>query len=157
MVMKIISTLTVLSFFLLTNACENAVNPTAEKVDPPVIQAATSESFVIIGQDKIDQWNKNIQLNNITTESELENMICRHLMQSKNEEGNHTLEISKRLLNDSTTELTVIEMGIMDDSVKGIQTVFSIVKVDKRILIKSLKENYQCYRGHQNWSAEKCN
>jgi len=157
MVMKIISTLTVLSLFLLTNGCENAVNPTSEKVDPPVIQAATTESFVEIGQDKIDQWNKNIQLNNITTKSELENMICTQLTQSKNEEGNFTMEICTSQVNDSTTELTIKEMGIMDDSVKGIQTVFSIVNIEKRFVIKSMKENYQCYRGHQNWSAEKCN
>jgi hypothetical protein len=155
--MKINRVVTVLSFFLLTNACENAVNPTSEKVDPPVIQAATTESFVEIGQDKIDQWNKNIQLNNIITKSELENMICTQLMQSKNEEGNFTMEICTRQVNDSTTELTIKEMGIMDDSVKGIQTVFSIVNIEKRFVIKSMKENYQCYRGHQNWSAEKCN
>ena len=155
--MKIYTALTVLSFFFLTNACENAVNTKSEKVDPPIKQADSSESFAEIGQDKIDQWNKNIQLSNITTESELENMICTQLMQSKKKEGNFTVEICKRPVNDSTTELTLKETGLMDDAVKGIQTVFSIVNVEKRFVIKSMKENYQCYRGHQNWSAEKCN
>jgi hypothetical protein len=84
-------------------------------------------------------------------------MICTQLMQSKNEEGNFTVEICKRQVNDSTTELTLKETGLMDDAVKGIQTIFSIVNVEKRFVIKSMKENYQCYRGHQNWSAEKCN
>ena len=155
--MKIYTALTVLSFFLLATACENAVNTKSEKVDPPIKQADSSESFAEIGQDKIDQWNKTIQLNNITTESELENMICTQLMLSKNEEGNFTVEICKRQVNDSTTELTLKETGLMDDAVKGIQTIFSIVNVEKRFVIKSMKENYQCYRGHQNWSAEKCN
>lgn len=157
MLTKIITTLTVLSILLFTDACENAAKPKFEKVDSPDIKDTTTESFVEIGQDKIDKWNKNIELNNITTESELKNMIYTQLRLSKNEEGNYTVEICTSQVNDSTTELTIKEMGIMDDSVKGIQTVFSIVKVDKRILIKSMKENYQCYRGHSNWSAEKCN
>jgi hypothetical protein len=155
--MKIYTALTVLLFFLLTNACENGVNQTSEKVDPPVIQAATTESFVEIGQDKIDQLNKKIQLSNIATESAFANMYCTQLTQSRNREGTYTFELTSRTLNDSTTELTLKERGLMDDAVKGIQTVFSIVNVEKRFVIKSMKENYQCYRGHQNWSAEKCN
>lgn len=155
--MKIYTALTVLSFFFLTNACENAVNQTSEKVDPPVIQAATTESFVVIGQDKIDQLNKKIQLSNVTTESEFANMYCTQLTQSRKKEGAYTFELSTRPVNDSTTELTLKETGLMDDAVKGIQTVFSIVNVEKRFVIKSMKENYQCYRGHQNWGAEKCN
>lgn len=155
--MKIYTALTVLSFFLLATACENAVNTKSEKIDPPVIQTATTETFVEIGQDKIDQLNKKIQLSNIATESAFANMYCTQLTQSRNREGTYTFELTTRPLNDSTTELTLKESGLMDDAVKGIQTVFSIVNMEKRFVIKSMKENYQCYRGHQNWSAEKCN
>lgn len=143
--------------FFAANACNNPTTPVSEKIDSTAIQPTAAESFVQIGPDKIDQLNKKIQLSNIATESEFANMYCTQLTQSRNREGKYTFELTTRPVNDSTTELTLKETGLMDDAVKGIQTVFSIVNVEKRFVIKSMKENYQCYRGHQNWSAEKCN
>ena len=147
-------TLLLLSFLLLANSCKNTRNSNAEKNEHPVLIATSVESFVQIKQKTIDQLNEKIQVNKISSVNEIANLYHPKLTET---EGNYNYKLSSQPINDSTTELTLKETDLMDDAVKGIQTVFSIVNVEKRFVIKSMKENYQCYRGHQNWSAEKCN
>jgi tRNA U38,U39,U40 pseudouridine synthase TruA len=151
--MKIKFKLVLLSFLLLANSCKNTGNLNAKKNDQPVLVDTTKESFVQIEQKIIDQLNEKIQVNIISSVNDVANLYHPKLTET---EGNYTYNISSQPINDSTTELTLKETGIMDDSIKGIQTVFSIVNAEKKFVIKSMKENYQCYRGHQNWSAEKC-
>lgn len=143
-----------LSLFLLGNACKNQNNQDSEKVSTPVTLPKPVESFNQIGQKIIDQLNKKIQVNKIISIINIAYLYHPKLTET---EGNYTYDISSRPINDSTTELTLIETGLMDDSVKGIQTVFMVVNAQKHLYIIKMKENYQCYRGHQTWSAEKCN
>jgi len=151
--MKIKFKLVLLSFLLLANSCKNTGNLNAKKNDQPVLVDTTKESFVQIEQKIIDQLNEKIQVNIISSVNDVANLYHPKLTET---EGNYTYNLSSQPINDSTTELTLKETGIMDDSIKGVQTVFSIVNSEKKFVIKSMKENYQCYRGHQNWSAEKC-
>jgi tRNA U38,U39,U40 pseudouridine synthase TruA len=151
--MKIKFKLVLLSFLLLANSCKNTGNLNAKKNDQPVLLDTTTESFVQIEQKIIDQLNEKIQVNTISSVNDVANLYHPKLTET---EGNYTYNLSSQPINDSTTELTLKETGIMDDSIKGVQTVFSIVNAEKKFVIKSMKENYQCYRGHQNWSAEKC-
>jgi len=151
--MKIKFKLVLLSFLLLANSCKNTGNLNAKKNDQPVLLDTTTESFVQIEQKIIDQLNEKIQVNTISSVNDVANLYHPKLTET---EGNYTYNLSSQPINDSTTELTLKETGIMDDSIKGVQTVFSIVNSEKKFVIKSMKENYQCYRGHQNWSAEKC-
>jgi len=151
--MKIKFKLVLLSFLLLANSCKNTGNLNAKKNDQPVLLDTTTESFVQIEQKIIDQLNEKIQVNTISSVNDVANLYHPKLTET---EGNYTYNLSSQPINDSTTELTLKETGIMDDSIKGVQTVFSIVYAEKKFVIKSMKENYQCYRGHQNWSAEKC-
>jgi len=146
--------LVLISFFLFANSCKNTDNSNAEKNDSPVLIATSAESFVPIEQKIIEQLNEKIQVNKLSSVNEIATLYHPKLTET---EGNYTYNLSSQPINDSTTELTLKEIGLMDDSVKGIQTIFSIVNVGKGFVIKSMKENYQCYRGHQNWSAEKCN
>lgn len=154
MFMKNKCKLVLLSFLFLANSCKNTDNSNAEKNEPPVLMVTSVESFVQIEQKIIEQLNEKIQVNKISSINDIANLYHPKLSET---EGNYSYNLSSQPMNDSTTELTLKETGLMDDSVKGIQTVFTIVNVGKRFVIKSMKENYQCHRGHENWSAEKCN
>ena len=142
-----------LVILLLIGACtQKPSNSTVENISTN--STGISETFLQIDQSVIDSLNRKLQIAKIAN---AEDIPALYKPKQTETEGNYTYTISSHKLNDSTTELTLIESGLADDAVKGIKTILVVRNKGNQYNIIEMKENYQCYRGHSNWSAEKCN
>jgi hypothetical protein len=151
--------LTILSVTFITlfgcnsnNSSNSKVEKEEQNKEVTTNNSNTSETFIQIERDKIDELNKSIISNKISKEEDVVSLYKPKLEES---EGNYTYSVSLKKLDDQTTEYTVIETGLLDDSVEGQKTVMTINNKDN-LKVVSIKENYRCYRGHKVWSAEKC-
>lgn len=152
--LQLILTTGTLILLLFVTACQpQASNGTGEKNSNNTTNES-SESFHQIEQSVIDSLNKKIMVSTFTSVEEIP-ALCRP--KQTDTEGNYSYTIGSHNLTDSTIELTLVELGLADDAVKGIKTVFLVSKKGNQYSILEMKENYQCYRGHSDWSAEKCN
>ncbi|HGJ5883727.1 hypothetical protein [Arsenophonus sp.] len=66
---------------------------------------------------------------------------------------------TNRVESPDSVEVSIVESGLLDDSVEAIKTIFTfILKDDKWILEKPQDVLIKCYegRGHKNFSPETC-
>ena len=111
------------------------------------------ETFNPIASEVIDNLNKQIIAMEVTT---IEQVVNLYRPNEESTEGNYSYTISYKAIDEQTVEATLIEAGLLDDSVEGVKSVIRIKKDNKILKVTSIKENYRCYRGHKNWSAERC-
>ena len=112
-----------------------------------------TETFVQIESDVIDKLNEDIISNSISNAADV---IDFYKPKSEQTEGNYSYTSSSKRIDDQTYEYTVTETGLLDDSVEGIKSVILVKNENDIFKIISIKENYRCYRGHKDWSAERC-
>jgi len=161
MLKKITLSLTLLTILISCNSLKSGrmshqvnkdtLNTTLENKSNERIE----ETFILISQEKIDNLNKEIVLKNYKSGEEI---MKAYKPESNETEGNETYTLSKNKIDGSTTEVTLIQDGFLDDSVAGEKNVM-ILKLENGVLkIISIKQNYKCWegRGHTNWSAEYC-
>lgn len=112
----------------------------------------TNETFILMDSEKIEELNKTI----ISMEIEKkEDVVQLYRPVQEPPEGNYSYAMSSKEIDKHTTEYTIIETGLLDDSVEGLKTVMTITG-SNGLRILSIKQNYRCYRGHREWSAENC-
>jgi hypothetical protein len=115
--------------------------------------STAEETFVQIDEQVITALNTRIAEANISSEQEVARL---YKPTEDAPEGNYSYTINIQNVNHQTLELIIIEAGIPDDSVEGIKSVLTIQREGEQLRVLSIKENYRCYRGHQEWSAELC-
>ncbi|MBU3744798.1 MAG: hypothetical protein FGM61_09705 [Sediminibacterium sp.] len=142
-------------FLLLVSACQQQQQPQNQSTEhnSNTTDTEISETFRQLDQAVVDSLNRKL-LGQTISKSEDISMLY-HPKQTETE-GNYQYIVNNQKINDSTIELTLTETGLADDALKGIKTVFLIRTKGSQYTILEMKENYQCYRGHSNWSAEKC-
>ncbi|MCA6486713.1 MAG: hypothetical protein IM534_02530 [Chitinophagaceae bacterium] len=122
-----------------------------------LIEASNEETGLVtyrsIDSNVVARLNAQIQSKGITDLTALAHLYHPPV---KNAEGNYYYKISSRLTGPNTTELILTESGLMDDSVKGIKTMFIINTTNKVLEVVSMKESFLCYRSKQGWSSELC-
>lgn len=111
------------------------------------------ETFNPIDSEVIDNLNTQIIALEVTT---IEQVVNLYKPKEESTEGNYSYTISHEAIDEQTVEATLIEAGLLDDSVEGVKSVIRINQAGKVLKVTSIKENYRCYRGHKDWSAEKC-
>lgn len=154
---KKILTLVLINVLLLTS-CMNKTSSDKNKDEAPSSIASeamstSSETFDFLDNEQVVALNNRIVQNNITQE---EGVIDLYVPQQEQNEGNYSYTVSKNTIDIDTNEYTVVETGLPDDSIEGIQTIITIKNNNNLPVVLSIKKNYRCYRGHKEWSAEKC-
>ena len=115
---------------------------------------ASTERFVNVAQSEILALNKKVKGDKVKTE---EDIIGLYRPKSLESEGNYSYTISKKVINATTTEVTLIEDGLMDDAVLGQKTIMTVKKEPEGLTILAIKKNFKCRRGHKEWSDALCN
>ncbi|MFZ9387254.1 MAG: hypothetical protein ACO25B_05180 [Chitinophagaceae bacterium] len=139
---------------LVLCSCKNRKNTGEPPVsNPPVEQP--SESFKSIDSSAIDGLNKSIASGTLNTAEEI---ISAYAPRDSTAEGKYAYTITKTETENNTTEVTLIEEGLMDDSRAGRKVIMTLVLENDRYKIISMKENYKCWsgRGHETWGVEPC-
>lgn len=150
-------TLVLMNVLLLTS-CMNKTSSDKNKDEAPSSIASeamstSSETFDFLDNEQVVALNNRVVQNNITQE---EGVIDLYVPQQEQNEGNYSYTVSKNTIDIDTNEYTVVETGLPDDSIEGIQTIITINNNNNLPVVLSIKKNYRCYRGHKEWSAEKC-
>lgn len=146
---------------LLLSACQNskkAENQNGE-VDHRVVVATEidqKETFKTIDAAIVKKLNSLITLKNLTTEEEIMNAYAPKSLET---EGNYSYIISKNAIGNDSQEITLIEDGLLDDSLAARKIIMVMKRQDSVLQVVSIKENYKCRqgRGHQDWGAKLCN
>ncbi|MCX8020481.1 MAG: hypothetical protein N2747_08320 [Chitinophagaceae bacterium] len=116
--------------------------------------SSTDIKYKIVPQEELDVINKKISEKKITDGEEVARLYHR-----KGEgEGNYNYSITKKAIDDKTTEYTVTETGLPDDSVMGEMTILTIKKENGNLKVISIKTAICCWpgRGHTEWGTENC-
>lgn len=113
----------------------------------------STETFDYLDNDLIIELNDLIVKNNITQD---EDIISFYIPQQEQTEGNYSYTVSIKNIDKATNEYTVVETGLPDDSIEAIKTIIIIENKNNLPVVVSIKKNYRCYRGHKEWSADKC-
>jgi tRNA U38,U39,U40 pseudouridine synthase TruA len=138
-------------FLLALTAC----NPNDKNTSRQQAASYTTngETFNQIPGEVIERLNKDIQAMKITTAEDVVNL---YRPRQQEAEGRYAYTLHTRAVNHNVTEITLVEEGLVDDAVAGVKSVLTIEKYGSMLRVISVKENYKCYRGHKDWSAEKC-
>lgn len=151
--------LAIATIFLLS-ACNNSKKDEnknierTKKIEVSAIENNT-ETFKTIDVATLEKLNFIISSQNVKTEEEI---MSAYKPESVEIKGHYTYTISKKNIDNATKKITLIEDGLLDDSLAGEKTVM-IVKTENAVLkVISIKENYKCQqnRGHQEWGVELC-
>jgi len=133
---------------------QNEITNTDINGDPQEVDSNTV-TFRQIAESVINDLNKTITENNISTAEEV---MRAYSPEAEETEGRYSYEITVNRIDKTLEEVTLVEDGIMDDSVKG-KKVLMQIKTDAGILIvESIKQTIKCWqgRGHEHWSTEPC-
>ncbi len=111
--------------------------------------------FKFISPEEIDKINKQVLEKNIKMP---EDIIKFHRPKNNQSEGNYSYTITRKIDDKLRIELTLVEDGLMDDSVKSRKSIYTMNMKDNKLIVIALKEQYKCYRdrGHEHWSPELC-
>ncbi len=78
----------------------------------------------------------------------------------ENSEGNATIEVTERKLNNGNTEVTLVHDNMLDDSIKSEKCLMELKKSQNKSQweVVSLKKSWKCNqgRGQQDWAAKYC-
>jgi hypothetical protein len=99
--------------------------------------------------------NEKILAGKMSTDEQLINTYAPRDMEA---EGNYSYTVNGKDLDNGQRELTLVESGLMDDSILRRKVIMSLAQADGVWKIISMKESYQCRtgRGHEYWSADPC-
>lgn len=124
-----------------------------EDFRPGELYSTTDIEFRIAASENIEQLNRKIQSENLTT---LHEIIRWYRPVNEFNEGKYRYSVDIVWIDDQTVEVTITETGLPDDSVEGRKTILTLRRGNGIYGVISVKEAYRCYRGHKNWSAEIC-
>jgi hypothetical protein len=113
------------------------------------------ETYKVLDKATIEELNKKVATKKIAT---AEGVMQLFSPKQEQTEGNYQYAMSQKKLNDNTTEITLIETGLMDDSMNGVKTIMEITKHTDQLQVLTIRQNYKCYegRGHLEWRSENC-
>jgi len=159
--MKLLFFLISISFTIIFMNCGNKSKQTQPDNDEIVKPAPESnqnkliESYKTIDPAVVETLNTTIQSNSLHTNDEISNAYS---PKNSEAEGDYTYTISTLEINDNTYEITILELGLMDDSMKGKKSILTISTLNELPTVISIKENYKCWtnRGHDSWNADPC-
>jgi len=142
-------------FVLFFASCKEATNKNTTPTSEPEIVVENGESFNVVDVATIAQLNQKIVDQNLKTGEEI---MRAYNSEKSADEGNYTYTVTEKNVDEKTLEVTLIEDGILDDSVAGQKVVMTLKKTNGTFKVVLIKKNYKCWqgRGHQNWSAELC-
>jgi len=74
------------------------------------------------------------------------------------EEGNQTININERNLENGEVEVELVHDNQLDDSQRGERYLMILKKENNRWKVLSLKKQWRCWagRGHENWGIQLC-
>ena len=73
-------------------------------------------------------------------------------------EGNESIEISEKKLENGNTLVTLVHNNLLDDSIKAKKYILELKNENNLWFVVSIKNNWQCRvgRGHTNWGIKMC-
>ena len=73
-------------------------------------------------------------------------------------EGNESIEISEKKLENGNTLVTLVHNNLLDDSIKAKKYILELKSENNLWIVVSIKNNWQCRvgRGHTNWGIKMC-
>ena len=73
-------------------------------------------------------------------------------------EGNESIEISEKKLENGNTLVTLVHNNLLDDSIKAKIYILELKSENNLWIVVSIKNNWQCRvgRGHTNWGIKMC-
>ncbi|MEC4117406.1 hypothetical protein [Myroides phaeus] len=131
-------------------------NVTVEQEETKEEIATDNKEFRIIEQEKVDSLNNALAENKPEA---IEAVMQKYQPEDTGAEGKYSYVITKANTDkENVTLLTLVEDGLMDDSIKAIKVKMEVETIDGNFKVLSIQESYQCYqnRGHEDWSAEFC-
>ncbi|MEC4114294.1 hypothetical protein [Myroides pelagicus] len=144
--------------FLIVGACAKRNNATMLSKDGVVLntaETAEDREFRIISDEQIDRLNTIIKKKSLITEEEI---MKEYAPEDKNAEGNYLYILKRTTDNPKMVTVTLLEDGIMDDTLKARKVVMDLRLKDNRFYVINIKESYLCWegRGSQEWTSELC-
>jgi hypothetical protein len=134
---------------------ESDTNQTEKSNSTETTSQVAEETYKVLDNATIDDLNKKVASKRITT---AEGVMQLFSPKQEQTEGNYQYVLSQKNLNDNTTEVTLVETGLMDDSMNGVKTVMEISKQADQLQVLTIRQNYKCLdgRGHLEWSSDNC-
>jgi hypothetical protein len=116
---------------------------------------SAEETYIVLDNATVDELNKKVASKKVATPEDVMQLFAPKQVQV---EGHYQYTLSQKSMNDHTTEVTLMETGLLDDSKNGIKTVMEIAKNADGLQVMAIRQNYKCYegRGHVEWSSENC-
>lgn len=112
------------------------------------------EIFNELRMSLVDTLNQKLAANPVNRPEEIANLFKPVL---PSEEGHYARTVTvKETGKSDMVEVTLEETGLPDDAVEGIKTVIDVKKENGSFKVVRIRESYRCYRGHKDWSAERC-
>jgi hypothetical protein len=157
MISRIAGTILISAFISCNNSNQPATSTDTSAADTTTAMEsiAPEESFRMLPDSIITVLNEKILTGKMSTDEQLMNTYAPRDMEA---EGNYSYTVTGKDLGNDQRELTLVESGLMDDSILGRKVIMYLAQANGAWKIISLKENYQCRngRGHENWSADPC-
>jgi hypothetical protein len=148
-----------IAIIVVLSACKNSPKAETQNNNTATSQAPKTEikeeSFKTVDLSTIEKLNSVVSSKKFKTVEEIMN---NYKPNRKEAEGNYTYTITQKDIDKTTKEITLIEDGLLDDSIAGEKTVMTINIENGIFKVLSIKENHKCYpnRGHETWGAENC-
>ena len=164
-------------FFLLLFSCSQEKEGEAETSSPakteaaveneeqPVEEAPEEEGEEPFEDGKFDELNEKLKGDAMATPGEIMHMYYGHGEAAEFEgdmEGEEmapaSLSTEEITLENGNTQITLIEDGLLDDSMRSYKVVMELEKTDDYWQIVSIKQNWRCWRGENEgvWTTIPC-
>ena len=125
----------------------------------------TTETYNLIEGDSIIKLNLEISTRKLNT---IEEIINAYRPESEEQGDQYTYTTTKRKIDETFNEITIIEDGLLNETIKKDGAINNYVMGRKAIMttklenglikVVSIKENYKCYfnKGYEKWGLEMC-
>lgn len=145
-------TILLLAFLSLASSCADKKN-TKETESQDTTE--TNHIYKQVEASKVASLNQRIKEQGVHTE---EAIMQLYAPKAAVAEGKYTYTITPKKIDSNHTQLTLVEEGILDDSLTGLMVVMNIEKSEGTYKVTAIKEAYKCWkgRGNENWNPEKC-